>query len=1648
MAKASKIDYSRLFWPALSLIATLISSGVLVGLIGAGMLSISFSWPFILLASVSIFGLGTTCLLLGFGLEQFKKVRKALHYLTSIVSSAATAAYLTSSSLKVILGIGVGLSIVAPPVGLGILVCTAIAILPSMILSFIERRRKYQEHEEVKARAEDFKMFKKLKEAEIKRLKRSLTQDQQEKLSEFEKQLEALRNTEFSSNAKNSTTHVDDRSKSQILERDAAIHVTEPEENKNPTRLGDIARKFFRPIIHKIFRLEFAFSALARQTRSIIPNLNIGYKLVLTVGLVGLGIVTLNPLLVAAGAACGIVLGIAGYFRDRWETDVYDKSNKLRQELKKDMLDYCLLCIEEQFIDELSSQSQTSATTDNTVTETTPLNPQQSVKVSSWKTQAEHKKNQANNSHASRIKQYLANTFSSSHTFVFGLLAMTSLVVGVALAPATAGTSFYLSLASCALFTVLAGGNLIYRMVNETKQQKRLARGLNNFKELEPYVYSLKPKYILELTAVGIHPAIVDAQSSLSYKPNPGDTNRHLYKFTASTNKTLKSLDYLATPLAVVGIGTAFSVTLGAITLNPVLLVAGAVISMALGALTYKAEQHRIKRDRKLRQLEATVDQMRLAKSCQELTQVKQKLLADHIKSQAIKQSAPPATLPSKPQQTPSAEAQPTTIAEPPAPARAGKSVAIIGKGFSGIVTLANMVRLHYGNQPLHITLFEKTSDTGGIAYGKRAQDEHVMNVPISHVSAFVGQDTHLLDWLNSATTDKSNWPEPWQKLHWQASDFCPRKIYGYYLAHILNTAHQEKESKQITISEKEAEVTDIALTDDHTKIELQINSSTNNPLSFDHVILATGNERPFKQPNFTNAIQNSKGKYFPHLWETNAMEEIKAIELKEDIVVIGTGLSAMDVVLSRYQKLKDQIEQAKATPSSVKLGKIYLVSRHGLLHTPYTQSGTKWVAKPTVSTSALTERNDIRLEIVLQQLKLFSHLYQSAEAEDSPYRFYLNSYQDFRALLGLFDEYRKKANVEKIIVDNVFTSFISAALNKDAIKILFSSLKYLLITLKSHDSSFIDYNNLFNELLVTATISGCIKRKHLETLVTGMPFSTGQILAELMEHDLIEVHSVNIKQISNTPAGFEIRGRSTPDFSFNLTCHYIINATGFDDDYHKPHTLLYQNLFARRIARPHPEKFGLVVNKTGQLPHYPQISCVGPMRAAANLGHKFSAISTEISIIALRPQSQNVAKHVLTVLGYPLLQATINDKALAIVTPRSQSQIFDLSEELTKDWHQFQVMAGSFLRFTQNINFNKNTTLLSDYLNIRGCKQIEAQHFMVFSHYLGIHNSEIAKAQQGREILPAELQAIFNVRERGLIESSKLEIKDLTLRGNEFIASKSTAKITNLLLENKSLTLLHRSTTTIQTLDLSQSRQDSTCTILVKDNSELTIKRVETPPCIIWPPQDLTTSTIIDTSKLEEIEKWLLPSPERKDNQLINIVLSTTDTNQLPLLENIIGKIAKAKAHSRIIRLDACEGLEKQVREYINAGNFELAGSTFIDLLSALYQKLAHEYYARVLFVLEHVSNYDQVEPFIRNNREVQIQLLITTESLPNKWTGQGLIKIRETNTSTQAKHTTNEIHYSPKISFFSPALSPEEEEAQQFANSCLQMWQTPAIS
>ena len=218
--------------------------------------------------------------------------------------------------------------------------------------------------------------------------------------------------------------------------------------------------------------------------------------------------------------------------------------------------------------------------------------------------------------------------------------------------------------------------------------------------------------------------------------------------------------------------------------------------------------------------------------------------------------------------------------------------IAIVGAGFSGTVVAAELHRLATqpaasqpaASQPIEIFLLDKTGYFGTGAAYSTPYAYHLLNVRAKDMSAFEDKPTDFVNWLN-----QSGHAETYLEVNGKpiGEQFAPRAVYGLYLKNLLNDI-QTDDAGKVTLKLMHEEVVDIQFEKAQAKLMLKKSDA----LEVDKVVLALGNGSPsvfpFPVSPDTPCVTNP--------WHYTELEKI---DKHDPVLIVGTGLSMIDAVLT-----------------------------------------------------------------------------------------------------------------------------------------------------------------------------------------------------------------------------------------------------------------------------------------------------------------------------------------------------------------------------------------------------------------------------------------------------------------------------------------------------------------------------------------------------------------------------------------------------------------------------------------------------------------------------------------------------------------------------------------------------------------------------
>lgn len=220
----------------------------------------------------------------------------------------------------------------------------------------------------------------------------------------------------------------------------------------------------------------------------------------------------------------------------------------------------------------------------------------------------------------------------------------------------------------------------------------------------------------------------------------------------------------------------------------------------------------------------------------------------------------------------------------------------IVGGGFTGSMVAVHLLR--HNEIRARVILIEKRARCGrGLAYSTDNWG-HLLNVPAGKMSAFPSGPEHFLSWVNSAETAAD--------YRYDASSFVPRRLYGDYLASLLQSSLEANPDRFKHIRGQVIEIATIAN-------GLELKTADGTAIRADRVVLALGNFPPF--PPINNAPElAATGHYIPDPWEPGALSRIPP---GARVILIGAGLTMVDIAI--------------ALIGGGHHGELHAISRHGL---------------------------------------------------------------------------------------------------------------------------------------------------------------------------------------------------------------------------------------------------------------------------------------------------------------------------------------------------------------------------------------------------------------------------------------------------------------------------------------------------------------------------------------------------------------------------------------------------------------------------------------------------------------------------------------------------------------------------------------------
>jgi uncharacterized NAD(P)/FAD-binding protein YdhS len=230
-----------------------------------------------------------------------------------------------------------------------------------------------------------------------------------------------------------------------------------------------------------------------------------------------------------------------------------------------------------------------------------------------------------------------------------------------------------------------------------------------------------------------------------------------------------------------------------------------------------------------------------------------------------------------------------------PAMRSPGRTIAIIGAGFSGTVLAVNLLR-RASADPTRIVLIERRAEIGrGVAY-QRGGYPHLLNVPAARMSADSREPMQFVRFAQA------------RDAHCQADQFLPRRLYGEYLQELLQQAARTVQAP-VSFEQVRAEAQAIYRIDPAGPYLVSL--SNQQRILADDVVLAGGDPPPAATASAT-AIERHPSYICDPCGDTALRPEAQTV------LLVGSGLTMADVAIATVAR-HPQVQ-------------IHAISRHGLL--------------------------------------------------------------------------------------------------------------------------------------------------------------------------------------------------------------------------------------------------------------------------------------------------------------------------------------------------------------------------------------------------------------------------------------------------------------------------------------------------------------------------------------------------------------------------------------------------------------------------------------------------------------------------------------------------------------------------------------------
>lgn len=465
------------------------------------------------------------------------------------------------------------------------------------------------------------------------------------------------------------------------------------------------------------------------------------------------------------------------------------------------------------------------------------------------------------------------------------------------------------------------------------------------------------------------------------------------------------------------------------------------------------------------------------------------------------------------------------------------KTFVIIGGGAAGVSTLYTFVDSlgkTASEEKYKIVVIEKSPVIGpGLAYSLQASDVFLLNLPYDVISPVPKHPDHFAKWLHS---NEGKWRSEFPTLDLSKDMFLPRRLFGIYLNDLANSLQKIGREQGLDVVFIKAEVIDINKNFDETLIVQYKDNEICQTINATSVVLCTGHLPP-SQPAYQK-FKELNG-YYSTPWEIDTSK----IPLDEDILILGTHLTAIDAILQRAEVIKKAI---KERPQG-KIGKIIAVSHSGHL--------------PRVICN--TSQEYVRKYLTLEAIEVATESGTATVTLDSIKTMFKNEVKRAYETLGFeaVNAFQIRKLKKPCDQATLLESEIQAARNQTCRPwqvILFSIYPFV--------------------PRIWEALDGEGKEKFIKkyysiwmTYLAAFPLKNAEVIYSLMKEERLEVAG-GLKKVVHDPNTSEFVTHLKVNKSLTITkkTKYVINAAGQGHDITSAESVLIKKLLENKFINPH----------------------------------------------------------------------------------------------------------------------------------------------------------------------------------------------------------------------------------------------------------------------------------------------------------------------------------------------------------------------------------------------------------------------------------------------------------------------------------------------